>query len=73
LLEVGVLMRKVHIKCTQEFDIYDFIHCGHGCNRVAHALSQYGYRAETECSGWVDVVPSFLSVLVANDIAEHHG
>jgi hypothetical protein len=65
-------MREVPSKCIQEFDVYDFIHCCRGRNRVAHALSQYGYRAEIECSGWVDVAPSFVSILVASDIVEQH-
>ena len=70
LAEVGVLLREIRSSCIASFDSYEFSFCSRKCNNVAHSLAQFGYRDEAECNGWTDRVPSFVSVLVASDLAE---
>jgi ribonuclease HI len=70
LSKIGVLLREARSICLSSFESFEFIFCSRYCNKVAHALAQYGYTAEDECCGWADDAPNFVSDLVASDVAE---
>jgi hypothetical protein len=42
-------------------------------NQHKSVQMQFGYRDESECNGWADHAPPFVSELVASDLAEHYG
>jgi hypothetical protein len=69
LSEIGVLVRDIRSVYIGSFDSYEFSYCPRECNRVAHELAQFGFRAEEGCLGWADEAPVFVSELVASDIA----
>ena len=71
LSEIGVLLRDARSRCFAAFDLFEFNYCQRTCNKVAHSLAKFGYEADTECLGWTDEVPPFVSDLVASDIAVH--
>jgi ribonuclease HI len=73
LAEIGVLLREIRSSCISSFDSFEFSFCPRRCNKVAHSLAQFGYRDESECNGWADHAPPFVSELVASDLAEHYG
>jgi ribonuclease HI len=71
LSEIGVLVRDIRNVYIGSFDSHEFSYCPRECNRVAHELAQFGFRAEEGCLGWADEAPVFVSELVASDIAAH--
>ena len=65
-------LKEARSLCIASFESFEYLFAPRSCNTVAHSLTQYGLRAESECTGWEGEAPDFLSVLVAGHIAVHY-
>ena len=62
---IGVLLRGSHSLCFGNFESFVFSFCKRECNKVAHELAVFGYRAGGVVSSWLEQAPDCLGSLIA--------
>ena len=68
---IGVLLSPegVSVFALGTFESFVFSFCKRECNKVAHELAVFGYRAGGVVSSWLEQAPDFVSAIVASDVA----
>lgn len=60
---IGVLLRESRSLCFANFESFAFGFCKRDCNKVAHELAAYGYRAGDVVSSWLDQARTLYRLL----------
>ncbi|KAE8779439.1 hypothetical protein D1007_47530 [Hordeum vulgare] len=66
---VGVLLREARSLCHANFESFKFSFCSRDCNKAAHELAAYSFRAGADDLSWIDQAPDFICAMVASDMA----